>query len=146
MNIIGYAVVTLNLGVLVWLVSELIWCPMRRFFDLRRRVKAQMSRFGDLKWRDSSIFDRNGAGDGAADQAAFSAAQTIFGDLSDDLIAFGQSKPLAACLIRRLGIDPINAGRRLAVLADELGTRNENCDANYHAVARALKFQMAKSG
>jgi hypothetical protein len=128
------------LGGLVWLILNLIWCPMRRFFDLRRQVKVQLSRFEDLKWRFSSIFNDNGTGEAAADQAAFSEAQTILDGLSNDLIAFGQSKRLATYLIRRLGIDPINAGRRLAVLADELGARNEDRDANYHAVARALKF------
>jgi len=117
---------------------------MRRFFDLRRQVKLQMLRFEHLKWRVSSLLDDTGAGDGTADQTAFSEAQTILGALADDLITFGQSKRLAAYLISRLGIDPINAGCRLAVLADELGTRNEDRDANYHAVARALKFQVAK--
>jgi hypothetical protein len=39
-------------------------------------------------------------------------------------------------------MDPSTAGRRLATLADELGARNEDRDANYYAVARLLRFKI----
>jgi hypothetical protein len=113
---------------------------MRSFFEIRRRVKTQMLRFADLKWRVASIFDDEPIA--VADRAAFAEAQTIFGDLSDELIAFGQSRTLAASLVTCSGMDPTAAGRSLATLADDLGARNEDRDANYHAVSRLLRFQI----
>ena len=59
------------------------------FLRNRRQVKTQMLRFADLKWHVASIFDD--ASIAVADRAAFGEAQTIFGNLSDELIAFGQS-------------------------------------------------------
>ena len=111
---------------------------MRSFFEIRRQVKAQMLRFADLKWHVASIFDDEAIA--LADRAAFAEAQTIFGNLSDELIAFGQSRSVTASLVRCAGMDPTAAGRSLATLADELGARNEDRDANYHAVSRLLRF------
>jgi hypothetical protein len=101
-----------------------------------------MLRFKELEWHGASIFDEGGTiGETARqDQAAFRDAQTVFSELSDQLIGFGEPGRPTTFIIRRLGIDPVLAGRYLANLADELGTANENRDANYRAVARALKF------
>ena len=117
---------------------------MRRFFEIRRQVKTQMLRFADLKWHVASIFDDEAIA--VADRAAFAEAQTIFGNLSDELIAFGQSRSVTASLVRWSGMDPTAAGRSLATLADELGARNEDRDANYHVVSRLLRFQISSLG
>ena len=117
-----------------------LWSPMRRFFDLRAQVKMHMARFERLEWHVVSVAD-DAFGKAKTDQAAFVEAQTVFGELSEKLIAFGQSERPAAYLIKCLGIDPVRAGRRLAVLADEIGNLNEDREANYHAVARLLKFE-----
>jgi hypothetical protein len=116
-----------------------IWSPVRKFFDLRAQVKMHMARFECLEWHAVSVID-DASGRAKTDQADFDEAQSIFGELSEKLIAFGQSERPAAYLIKCLGIDPVRAGRRLAVLADEIGNRNEDRAANYHAVARLLKF------
>jgi hypothetical protein len=113
---------------------------IRNFLGIRRQVKAQMQRFADLKWHVTSIFDDEPIA--TADRAAFGEAQTVFGNLSDELIAFGQSGSLAASLVKCADIDPTAAGRCLATLADDFGTRNEDRDANYHAVSRLLRFQI----
>jgi len=102
-----------------------------------------MSRFADIKWHVTSTFDDLQTG--RVDQASFGEAQTIFGNLSDELIGFGQSHWIATFFIRRLGMDPVAAGRHLGTLADELGARNEDRDANYHAVGRVLRFQITSS-
>ena len=113
---------------------------MRFFFETRRQVRMQMLRFADLRWHVASIFDD--AITASADQAAFGEAQTIFGNLSDELIAFGESKSLATFVIRRLGMDAIAAGHRLGLIADEFGARNEDRAANYRIVARLLRFRI----
>lgn len=112
--------------------------PLQHFFYMRCQVRRQMSRFRHIKWHVSSIFEDIAIG--TADQAEFNEAQTILGDLSEQLIAFAKAHPLATFLLRRMGIDPFHAGRRLANLADELGSRNEDRDANFHAVTRLLKL------
>jgi len=139
MNILAEALGARGVGACALIVHKRIWRPMRDFFDLREGVRGQLLRFEGLKWRVSSIFD-DARGEGIVDQAAFGEAQTIFGDQSDQLIAFARSNWIAAFFIRCWGVDPDSAGRHLAVLADELGALNEDRDVNYDRVARALKF------
>jgi hypothetical protein len=116
-----------------------MWHPLGRFFYLRRQVKLQMSRFREIEWHVASIFDNPVVG--LADQAQFNEAQTVLGDLSEQLVMFAQRNRVATFVLNRLGIDSFNAGRLLAEVADRLGTRNEDRDVNYRAVARLLKFQ-----
>jgi hypothetical protein len=101
-----------------------------------------MLRFKDLRWHVASIFDEDGVVSETArqDRAAFREAQTVFSELSERLMGFGDLGRPTTFIIRRLGINPVLAGRYMANLADELGTANENRAANYRAVTRALKL------
>jgi hypothetical protein len=141
-SIVVYGLGILAIAALSRYLQNYIWRPVRNFLALRRKTKAHMLQFKDLKWHVASIFGDDGIVGEIAhqDRAAFCEAQTAFSILSDQLIDFGRSKQPATFLIRRMGIDPVLAGRHLANLADELGTSNENRHANYHAVSRALKL------
>jgi hypothetical protein len=132
LNVLG----ALALGALGWVSLEFVGRPVRGFYDLRRKIKTQMLRFENLQ---PSLRDDGIAGE-TPTQAAFRKARTTLADLSDELISFGQSEWLAAYFVRRLGFDPVTAGRRLAVLAEELGTLHEDRAANYRAVDKALRF------
>ena len=141
-SIVLYGLGILAIAALSRYLQNYIWRPVRSFLALRRETKAHMLRFENLNWRVASIFGDDGVVSEIAhqDRAAFCEAQTAFSVLSDQLIDFGRSKEPAAFIIRRMGIDPVLAGRHLANLADELGTSNENRHANYHAVSRALRL------
>jgi hypothetical protein len=131
------ALVVIVLGAVGWFGAEFIGRPVREFFDLRRKFKTQMLRFGDLTLPPLPL-DKRLVRPRVTDDLRN--ARVALGDLSDEMISFGQSEWLAAYFVRRLGFHPITAGRRLAVLAEELGTDLESRDANYRAVCRALKF------
>jgi hypothetical protein len=133
LNVLG----ALALGALGWVSLEFVGRPVRGFYDLRRKIKTQMLRFENFQ---PSLYDVDIYGVETPPQAAFRKARTILSDLSDDLISFGQSEWLAAYFVRRLGFDPVTAGLRLAVLAEELGTVHEDRAANYRAVDKALRF------
>jgi hypothetical protein len=133
-----YGIMILGGAVLAWVGLDYMWDPMRSFFELRRQVKLQMSRYQNLKWHVRSIFDDIPTG--KADQAVFGEAYTALGNLADDLVKFPQANRLAALLLHLMGIDPAHAGRSLANLADELGSRNEDRDRNYREVAQLLKL------
>ncbi len=137
-RLMAYGITILIAAVLGWITLDNIWRPMRSFFELRRQVKLQMSRYQNLKWHVTSIFDDIPAG--KADQVVFGEAYTVLGNLADDLVTFAKADRLAAFLLQLMGIDPARAGRSLANLADELGSHNEDRDRNYREVARLLKF------
>jgi hypothetical protein len=131
------ALVVIILGAAGWFGAEFIGRPVRGFFDLRRKVKTLMLRFADLTF-PSPPSDKRPVGRRVTDDILN--ARAALGDLSDELISFGQSEWLAAYFVRRLGFHPITAGRHLAALADELGTEYENRGVNHRSVYRALKF------
>lgn len=135
MGIIGNALGAIVLGALGWVALEFPGRPVRGFFDLRRQVKTQMLRFEQVAL--PLLFDDYATGQ---QQTALTKARSTFSNLSDELIAFGQSEWLAAYFVKRLGFDPIIAGRRLAVAVEELCTVHEDREANYRAIDRALKF------
>jgi hypothetical protein len=145
MGMILNALGVLALGALGWFTLEFVGRPVRGFFDLRRQVRTQMLRFENLNWPEYAFGDPP-YGTETKEQAQFRKAQTILCDLSDELISFGQSEWLAAYFVRGLGFDPIRAGIRLAVLAEELGTLHEDRAANYRAVERLLKFTRIAAG
>jgi len=138
MDMILNALGVLTLGALGWISLEFVGRPVRGFFDLRRQIRTQMLRFEDLA--ESIIVLEFTSG-----PSPLREARKALSDLSDELISFGQSEWFAAYFVRRLGFDPIAAGRRLGVVAEELGTVYEDRAANYRAVDRALKFPGARS-
>src|SRR5258708_36216917 len=116
MGMILNALGVLTLGTVGWLTLEFVGRPVRGFFDLRRKIRTQMLRFEDLApWIDDDfpyVYGRE-----SPSQATFRKASTTLSDLSDDLISFGQSEWLGAYFVRRVGFDPIAAGRCLKVVA-----------------------------
>jgi hypothetical protein len=128
MGMIGNAIGALILGALGWVTLEFVGRPVRNFFDLRRQVKAQMLIYYAAP---SNFFEES--------SLAFE-GQLALGNLSAELIAFGQSEWLAALFVKCLGFNAIMAGTRLATLADELGKLTENREENYKAVDKALRF------
>jgi hypothetical protein len=130
MNVIANAVGALVLGAIGWLALEFVGRPVRNFFDLRGRIKAQMLQCIDAP--DFISFDL-ASSSVRKDKAALA-------KLANELIAFGQSEWLAARFVKCLGFDSVTAGTRLATLVAELGTPQEDRNANYEAADSALKF------
>ena len=131
MSIFWNAIGAIILGALGWVALEFVGRPVRRFFDLRQRAKALMLECKDAPdFITYDIIASKSVTDGKASLKK----------VANEMIALGQSEFLASYFIELLGFDAVTAGTRLATLASELGTAEEDRTENYKVVDQALRF------
>jgi hypothetical protein len=127
MSWIEGVVVELMLFAAVWAAWSIMTRNIRRFFELRLRIKRTMERVAE-----------QGAlahGPAARGESSAEPAET-FGALGFGLLLFAERAPLSARFAKLLGYDAVKAGDQLVSLA-----RDGELVFRCQAVARALRFR-----
>jgi hypothetical protein len=114
-----YLIAILAAAALSWFASEFIGQPLRAFFDLRRKVLAQLSNVETIslpKPRELAVSSRQIHD---YDQAVRNVRemQRTLSNLGFELLAFGEHEPVASNVLVAMGLNPIAAGSRLIELS-----------------------------
>ena len=117
--------VELMLFAAAWAGWSIVTRNIRRFFELRLRIKRTMERVAE----QGALAQPAARGESSAEPAE------TFGALGFGLLLFAERAPLSARFAKLLGYDAVKAGDQLVSLArdGELGFRCQ-------AIARALRF------
>lgn len=140
MALFGSAISAIVLGAIGWIALEFVGRPVRKFFDLRGKVKEQMLHFEDLYYSWGEFVRDYDTEEMSKQTTAIREARQIFTALANELIAFGQSEELAVRILKFCGFNPVVAGKQLSAMADGFGTFDENREANYKKIGQALRF------
>jgi hypothetical protein len=114
-----YLITILAAAARSWFASELIGQPLRAFFDLRRKVLAQLCNAEAIslpKPRELAVSSRQIHD---YDQAVRNVRemQRTLSNLGFELLAFGEHEPVASNVLVAMGLNPIAAGSRLIELS-----------------------------
>jgi hypothetical protein len=133
------ALVSFALGAFGWLVFHFIGQPVRHFFDIRREIKRLMVIYWDFPIPLHTVEDLS-----ESEEQQRREARLKFSELGAQLIAFDKSEAPAAWLVRRMGFDPMQAGRVLHEISVEFGTITEDRYRSFPRVDVPLKFKTNK--
>jgi hypothetical protein len=110
-----YLVLVSAVAVIGWLAFNILGQPLRAFVELRHRVLAQMRVLETIVLpvpRELAVSSRQIAEYDAAVKT-LRASQRACAELGSQLLAFGESEPLACGAVAALGLNPVAAGGHL---------------------------------
>jgi hypothetical protein len=127
-------------AVLGWFGFELLGRPIRRFFELRRKILVQMRILGNIplpKPREMAVSSRQIR---EYDQAVRNVrkAQRIFRNHGFRLLAFGENEPATHNALGLLGFNLVAAGRELIKLSETYPRPDTNRTDLQKQIKRAL--------
>jgi hypothetical protein len=97
-----------------WTALEFLGRPLRSFFDLRRRIREHMLNFEVAMARPPYFPGDDSSHKRHSELRRMDEAISALRGLSAELVAFGDSEPVAAPVLRCLGFRPALAGRALS--------------------------------
>jgi hypothetical protein len=107
-----YLVLVSAVAVIGWLAFNILGQPFWAFVELRRRVLQQMRDLDNIALpapRELAVSSRQIAEYDAAVKT-LRTAQRACGELGSELLAFGESEPVACSAVTALGWNPVAAG------------------------------------
>ena len=111
-------ILSLAFGAFGWIVLEFVGRPIRTFFDLRKEASRLIAKYSYDTMSGPLSVD----------------AREDYRKIGAQLVAFDESEPFAAPIVRRMGFEPELAGKAMLVVASKWGDTLQG-----KAVARALE-------
>jgi hypothetical protein len=130
-------------AVLGWVAVELLARPIRTLLELRHSVLEHMRVLGNIappNPRETAVSSREIH---EYDQAVRNVrqAQSIFGELGSQLLAFGENEPIAAGALASIGLHPVAAGNALVGLSMGYSRPATDRDGLRDQIVRALRLR-----
>jgi hypothetical protein len=110
---------------LVWLLTEFVGRPFRRFFDLRSEVSRRLVQFDNVFARAKMVdaTRRETIELSPTEDARLTAAQDAFRDLASQMRAFSQAEWLAELIVRHVfKFDAFEVSKALIGYSNEIST------------------------
>jgi hypothetical protein len=140
------AVVTLALGalgaVIAWVGLEFVGKPFRAFFDIKNECLEILTLYGNVGAREVYLRDDHLQPVDPrilAKERRLQEAEAALRKCGSKLQAFANTETLAVVALRRLGYQPLDAGRGFIGLSNTLGEYGQARNDNRNLIEQSLK-------
>ena len=126
----------------VWVGLEFVGKPFRAFFELKKECLEILTLYGNVGARGFYIHDddlRPIDPQIVAREMRLREAEGAFRKCGSKLQAFADTETLAVIALRRLGYQPIEAGRGFVGLSNSIGEYGQTRNKNRNLIERSLK-------
>jgi hypothetical protein len=131
------------LGVFIgWVGLEFVGKPFRAFFDIKKECLEVLTLYGNVGAREFHLRDDHLAPIDpriVAKEKRLQEAESAFRKCGSKLQAFANTETLAVIALRRLGYQPLDAGRGFVGLSNSIGEYGQTRNENRNLIERSLK-------
>ena len=127
---------------LAWIVVEFVGKPFRAFFDNKKECLEILTLYGNVGAREVYLRDDHLQPIDpriVAKEKRLQDAEAAFWKCGSKLQAFANTETLAVIALRRLGYDPLQAGRGFIGLSKSIGEYGQIRNENRKLIERSLK-------
>jgi hypothetical protein len=129
-------------AVIGWVGLEFVGKPFRAFFDIKKDCLEVLTLYGNVGAREIHIRDDHLRPIDlriVARETRLQEAEAAFRKFGSRLQAFANTETLADFALRRLGYQPLEAGRGFIGLSNTLGEHGQARNDNRKLIERSLK-------
>jgi hypothetical protein len=128
-----------------WVGLEFVGKPVRAFFDIKKDCLEILTLYGNVGPRGVYLHDDHLQPVNAqivAKEHRLKEAEDAFRKCGSKLQAFANTERLAVIALRRLGYQPLDAGRGFVGLSNSIGEHGQTRSENRKLIERSLKAMM----
>jgi hypothetical protein len=127
-------------AVIAWVGLEFVGKPFRAFFDLKKDCLEALTLYGNVGARgEIYLGDYDIDPQIVSKERRLQDAEAAFRKFGSKFQAFASTETLAVIVLRRLGYQPLDAGREFIGLSNSIGEFGQTRAENRKLIERSLK-------